>query len=146
MTIYVIIIFLAICLGMAVSVWAFGTGGKRSRIFQDIYFTIEETDGIGVLYAKTGEVSAMIKMENPVARFGGNIDSYYDYTRLFSAICATLGEDYALHKQDIFTRREFTDESTEKREFLSDSYFEYFSGREYTDSFTYLTKIGRAHV
>lgn len=139
MTIYVIIIFLAICLGMAVSVWAFGTGGKRSRIFQDIYFTIEETDGIGVLYAKTGEVSAMIKMENPVARFGGNIDSYYDYTRLFSAICATLGEDYALHKQDIFTRREFTDESTEKREFLSDSYFEYFSGREYTDSFTYLT-------
>ena len=88
MTIYVIIIFLAICLGMAVSVWAFGTGGKRSRIFQDIYFTIEETDGIGVLYSKTGEVSAMIRIENPVAKFGGNIDAYYDYTKLFSAICA----------------------------------------------------------
>ena len=139
MTIYVIIIFLAICLGMAVSVWAFGTGGKRSRIFQDIYFTIEETDGIGVLYSKTGEVSAMIKMENPVAKFGGNIDAYYEYTKLFSAVCATLGEDYALHKQDIFTRKRFADDSEEKREFLSNSYFDYFTGREYTDSFTYLT-------
>lgn len=139
MTIYVIIIFLAICLGMAVSVWAFGTGGKRSRIFQDIYFTIEETEGIGVLYSKTGEVSAMIRLENPVAKFGGNIDAYYDYTKLFSAICATLGEDYALHKQDVFTRRKFSDDSGEKREFLSDSYFGYFKNREYTDSFTYLT-------
>ena len=139
MTIYVIIIFLAICLGMAVSVWAFGTGGKRSRIFQDIYFTIEETEGIGVLYSKTGEVSAMIRIENPVAKFGGNIDAYYDYTKLFSAICATLGEDYALHKQDIFTRKKFSDDSGEKREFLSDSYFGYFKNREYTDSFTYLT-------
>lgn len=101
MTIYVIIIFLAICLGMAVSVWAFGTGGKRSRIFQDIYFTIEETEGIGVLYSKTGEVSAMIRLENPVAKFGGNIDAYYDYTKLFSAICATLGEDYALDRKSV---------------------------------------------
>ena len=139
MTIYVIIICLAICLGMAVSVWAFGTGGKRSRIFQDIYFTVEETDGIGVLYTKTGEVSAILKMENPVAKFGGNIDAFYEYTKLFTAICATLGEEYALHKQDIFTRRGFEDESQEKREFLSNSYFDYFKGRQYTDSFTYLT-------
>ena len=139
MTIYVIIIFLAICLGMAVSVWAFGTGGKRSRVFHDIYFTIEETDGIGVVYTKTGEVSAILKMENPVAKFGGNIDAYYEYTKLFSAICATLGEGYAIHKQDIFTRKGFADESGEQREFLSDSYFEYFKGRRYTDSFTYLT-------
>lgn len=139
MTLYVIIICLAICLGMAVSVWAFGTGGKRSRIFHDIYFTIEETDGIGVVYTKTGEVSAILKMENPVAKFGGNIDAYYEYTKLFAAICATLGEDYAIHKQDIFTRKGFADEDGENREFLSSSYFEYFKGRRYTDSFTYLT-------
>lgn len=139
MTLFVIIICLAICLGMAISVWAFGTGGKRSRIFHDIYFTIEETDGIGVVYTKTGEVSAILKMENPVAKFGGNIDAYYEYTKLFAAICATLGEDYAIHKQDIFTRKGFADEDGENREFLSSSYFEYFKGRRYTDSFTYLT-------
>lgn len=139
MTLYVIIICLAICLGMVVSVWAFGTGGKRSRIFHDIYFTIEETDGIGVVYTKTGEVSAILKMENPVAKFDGNIDAYYEYTKLFAAICATLGEDYAIHKQDIFTRKGFADEDGENREFLSSSYFEYFKGRRYIDSFTYLT-------
>lgn len=139
MTLYVIIICLAICLGMAISVWVFGTGGKRSRIFHDIYFTIEDTDGIGVIYTKTGEVSAILKMENPVAKFGGNIDAYYEYTKLFTAICATLGEDYAIHKQDIFTRKGFADEDGEGREFLSNSYFEYFKGRQYTDSFTYLT-------
>lgn len=139
MTLYVIIICLAICLGMAISVWVFGTGGKRSRIFHDIYFTIEDTDGIGVIYTKTGEVSAILKMENPVAKFGGNIDAYYEYTKLFTAICATLGEEYAIHKQDIFTRKGFADEDGENREFLSNSYFEYFRGRQYTDSFTYLT-------
>ena len=37
------------------SVYAFGTGGKRKRIFQDIYFSVEETNGVGVLYTKTGE-------------------------------------------------------------------------------------------
>ena len=139
MTIYVIIIFLAICLGMAISVWAFGTGGKRSRVLQDIYFTVEETDGMGVIYTKTGEYSAVLKMENPVQKYSGNVDAYYDYTRLFTSIAATLGEDYAIHKQDILTRRGFADESDEKREFLSRSYFDYFTGRRYTDSATYLT-------
>ena len=33
MTLYIILIFSAICVGMAISVKAFGTGGKRKRIF-----------------------------------------------------------------------------------------------------------------
>ena len=37
-------------------VYAFGTGGKRKRIFQDIYFSVEETNGVGVLYTKTTEI------------------------------------------------------------------------------------------
>jgi len=54
MTLYIILCFVALCAGMALSVYAFGTGGKRKRIFQDIYFSAEETDGVGVLYTKTG--------------------------------------------------------------------------------------------
>ena len=53
MVLYVILFFVATCIGMAVSVYAFGTGGKRKKIFQDIYFSVEETDGIGVLYPKS---------------------------------------------------------------------------------------------
>ena len=139
MIIYVFIVFIALCVGMAVSVYAFGTGGKRKRIFQDIYFSVEEADGIGVIYTKTGEYSAVLKLENPVQKYCANIDSYHEFTQLFTAIAQTLGEGYAIHKQDIFIRKKFTEESDENREFLSTSYFRYFNGRPYTDSECYLT-------
>ena len=85
MVLYVILFFVAFCFGMAISVYAFGTGGKRKKIFQDIYFSVEDTDGIGVLYTKTGEYSAILRMENPVQKYSANIDSYYEFTNLFAA-------------------------------------------------------------
>lgn len=139
MTIYVILFFAALLTGMAISVYAFGTGGKRQRIFQDIYFSVEDTNGIGVIYTKTGEYSAVLKLDNPVQKYSANIDSYYEFTHLFTAIAQTLGEGYALHKQDIFTRNRFGFADAENKEFLSKSYFDYFKGRQYTDSCTYLT-------
>ena len=124
---------------MGVSVWAFGTGGRRKRVFHDIYFSVEEADGIGVIYTKTGEYSAVLKMENPVQKYCADIDSYYNFTQLFTALAQTLGEGYAMHKQDIFVRKKFSEENGGKREFLSSSYFRYFNGRPYTDSECYLT-------
>ena len=124
---------------MSVSVYAFGTGGKRKRIFQDIYFTVEETDGIGVLYTKTGEYSAVLKIENPIQKYSADINGFYDFTHLFSSLALTLGEGYAIHKQDIFVRKRFEQETESNREFLSESYFRYFKGRPYTDSLCYLT-------
>ena len=138
MIIYVIIAFVAILIGMAISVSAFGTGGKRKKIFQDIYFSAEDVDGIGVLYTKTGEYSAILKMENPVQKYSANIDSYYEFNHLVTALAQTLGEGYAIHKQDVFVRKQFQDESNDNHEFLSESYFKYFNGRSYTDSQTYL--------
>ena len=138
MTLYIIIAFIAILIGMAMSVYAFGTGSKRKKIFQDIYFTVEEVDGMGILYTKTGEYSAVLKMENPVQKYSANIDAYYEYTNLFSSIVLTLGEGYAIHKQDVFCKKKFIDETGNNHEYLSDSYFKYFTGREYTDTFTYL--------
>ena len=139
MTLYVLLTFIALCTGMAVSVRAFGTGGKRKRVFSDIYFSIEDVDGIGILYTKTGEYSAILRIENPVQKYSADIDSYYEYTRLFTALTQTLSEGYALHKQDIFTRQGFEDGSDDPHEFLSAAYFRYFKGRPYTDSRTYLT-------
>ena len=138
MIIYVIIAFVAILIGMAISVSAFGTGGKRKKIFQDIYFSVEDVDGIGVLYTKTGEYSAILKMENPVQKYSANIDSYYEFNHLVTALAQTLGEGYAIQKQDVFVRKQFQDESNDNHEFLSESYFKYFNGRSYTDSQTYL--------
>ena len=139
MTLYVILFFIALLIGMAISVAAFGTGGKRKKIFQDIYFSVEDTDGVGVLYTKTGEYSAILKMDNPVQKYSANADSYYEFSHLFNAIAQTLGEGYALHKQDIFTRKRFDVEDSDNLEFLSSAYFGYFKGRHYTDSVTYLT-------
>lgn len=139
MTIYILLIFIALCIGMAISVRAFGTGGKRKHIFRDIYFSVENTDGIGIVYTKTGEYSAILKIENPVQKYSANTDGYYEFTHLFSAIAQTLGEGYAIHKQDIFIRKQFEDGSGDQHEFLSAAYFKYFNGRHYTDSVCYLT-------
>ena len=139
MTLYIILFFIALCTGMALSVYTFGTGGKRKHIFQNIYFSVEDTDGVGVLYTKTGEYSAVLKIENPVQKYSADIDSYYDFTHLFSALAQTLGEGYALHKQDIFVRKQLANEPEHNQEFLSASYFRYFNGRPYTDSLCYLT-------
>ena len=136
---YIFLIFIAICLGMAISVYAFGTGGKRKRIFQDIYLSVEDANGIGVIYTKTGEYSAVLKVENPVQKYCANNDAYYEFTQLYTAIAQTLGEGYAIHKQDIFVKKNFEGLDDEKREFLTSSYFRYFNGRSYTDSECYLT-------
>lgn len=138
MILYVILTFVAILIGMAISVMAFGTGGKRKKIFQNIYFSLEEVNGIGVLYTKTGEYSAILKMENPVQKYSADIDSYYEFNHLFTALAQTLGDGYAIHKQDVFIRKKFHDESNDNHEFLSESYFNYFTGRTYTDCQSYL--------
>lgn len=139
MVLYIILIFTALCIGMAISVYAFGTGGKRKHIFQDIYYSVEDNDGIGVLYTKKGEYSAILKVDNPVQKYSANIDAYYEFTQALTAIMQTLGEGYAIHKQDIFVRKQFNDESGINHEFLSESYFKYFNGRNYTESTCYLT-------
>ena len=140
MTLYVIIAIVCIIIGIAISVSTFGTGGKRAKIFKDIYYSIEDIDGRGILYTKTGEFSAIIALQNPVQKYCADIDNYYDYSNLMAALMATLGEGYSIHKQDIFTRRTFqSDDDGQKKEYLSDSYFKYFDGREYTDCTTYIT-------
>ncbi len=139
MVLYIILIFLAICLGMAISVYAFGTGGKRKHIFQDIYYSIEDNAGIGVLYTKKGEYSAILQIDNPVQKYSANIDAYYEFTHLLTGAMQILGEGYAIHKQDIFVRKQFKDENEANQEFLTEAYFKYFEGRNFTETSCYLT-------
>ena len=94
----VITILVAISIGMAISVYAFGTGGKRAKIFEDIYFSVEDTNDMGIVYTKGGDYSAILKMTNPVRKYSAEKSSYYDFTTLFASILQMLGEGYALHK------------------------------------------------
>ena len=61
MTLYVILTFLSVLAGMAIAVRAFGTGGKRAKVFDDIYFSVEDVDGTGIIYTKSGDLRSARK-------------------------------------------------------------------------------------
>ena len=127
---------------MALSVRLFGTGGKRAKIFSDIYYSIEDAGDFAVVYTKKGDFSAVIKMTNPVRKYSADIDGYYSYNTLFNNILQTLGTGFALHKQDVFVRRRFDMMKAAGKDtkygFLTSAYLKFFSGRLYTDVTTYL--------
>src|SRR5574344_556692 len=134
------LIFFSILIGMAISVKAFGTGGKRAHVIKDIYFTIEETDGVGITYTKNGDYSAIIKMESPISKYSAETDKYYDFAQLMASISFTLGEGFIIQKQDIFARKVFNGKKYMKLSdtFYQKAYFRFFSGRSYMTSETYL--------
>lgn len=140
----VILVFVCLLLGMALSVSVFGTGSKRAKAFENIYFSVEDVSGMGVLYTKKGDYSVIMSMENPVRKYSADIDRYYDFTSVMSSVMETLGEGYAIHKQDIFIRKRFDTSALSMKSadtyknFLSDAYFRHFSGRPYTESKCYL--------
>ena len=143
--IIVILVFVSILSGMALSIWAFGTGSKRAKIFEDIYFSVEDVENKGIIYTKKGDYSAVLEMENPIKKYSADTDSYYDFTTLMASVIQVLGEGYALHKQDVFVRKNFDmsrvaakKKKGSKRAFLSEAYFRFFNGREYTEATTYL--------
>lgn len=143
--IIVILVFVSILSGMALSIWAFGTGNKRAKIFEDIYFSVEDVENKGIIYTKKGDYSAVLEMENPIKKYSADTDSYYDFTTLMASVIQVLGEGYALHKQDVFVRKNFDmsrvaakKKKGSKKAFLSEAYFRFFNGREYTEATTYL--------
>lgn len=143
--IIVILVFVSILSGMAFSIWAFGTGSKRAKIFEDIYFSVEDVENKGIIYTKKGDYSAVLEMENPIKKYSADTDSYYDFTTLMASVIQVLGEGYALHKQDVFVRKNFDmsrvaakKKKGSKKAFLSEAYFRFFNGREYTEATTYL--------
>lgn len=143
--IIVILVFVSILSGMALSIWAFGTGSKRAKIFEDIYFSVEDVDNKGIIYTKKGDYSAVLEMENPIKKYSADTDSYYDFTTLMASVIQVLGEGYALHKQDVFVRKNFDmsrvaakKKKGSKKAFLSEAYLRFFNGREYTEATTYL--------
>lgn len=143
--IIVILVFVSILSGMSLSIWAFGTGSKRAKIFEDIYFSVEDVENKGIIYTKKGDYSAVLEMENPIKKYSADTDSYYDFTTLMASVIQVLGEGYALHKQDVFVRKNFDmsrvaakKKKGSKKAFLSEAYFRFFNGREYTEATTYL--------
>lgn len=77
-------------------------------------------------------------MTNPVLRLCTDSERYMVFQDVLANIVQTLGEGYALQKQDIFCRQRYHRDVPEDAEFLTRSYFNYFEGREFTEITTYL--------
>ena len=100
---------------------------KRKRIFDGLYAQLEETDGNVVLFSA-----------NPVQQLCTDAQQYMLFHDVLSNILQTIGEGYALQKQDILCRQAYHHDVPDDAEFLTRSYFRYFEGREFTEIRTFL--------
>ena len=111
---------------------------ENKKVFDGIYAQLEETDGNVVLFDAKGAPSVIFEMTNPVLRLCTDLERYMVFQDVLANIVQTLGEGYALQKQDIFCRQRYHRDVPEDAEFLTRSYFNYFEGREFTEITTYL--------
>ena len=110
----------------------------KKKVFDGLYAQLEETDGNVVLFSATGDPSVLFEMTNPVQQLCTDAEQYMLFQDVLSNIVQTLGEGYALQKQDIFCKQAYHHEVPADAEFLTKSYFRYFEGREFTEIRTYL--------
>ena len=116
----------------------------RKNTLDGLFSGIEDiTDARGrllntVLYNKAGSYSSIFEVENPVQQYCTDADQYYAFMNVLDHILQTLGEGYALQKQDIFCRQKFHHDITPDMEFLTQSYFRYYEGRPYTEIRTFI--------
>ncbi len=111
---------------------------ENKKVFDGIYAQLEETDGNVVLFDAKGAPSVIFEMTNPVLRLCTDSERYMVFQDVLANIVQTLGEGYALQKQDIFCRQRYHRDVPEDAEFLTRSYFNYFEGREFTEITTYI--------
>lgn len=118
--------------------------GKK-KLFDGLFSQLQDiTDVQGkkintVLFSKKGDCSVIFEIENTVQQYSTDADLYFNYMDILNNIVQTLGEGYALQKQDIFCKQKYHHDVEENTEYLSKSYFRFFEGREYTEIRTFLT-------
>ena len=110
----------------------------KKRIFDGLYAQLEETDGNVVLFSAKGEPSVIFEITNPVQQLCTHAEQYMLFQDVLSNVVQTLGEGYALQKQDVLCKQSYHHEVPEDAEFLTKSYFRYFEGREFTEIRTYI--------
>jgi type IV secretory pathway VirB4 component len=118
--------------------------GKKKNKIDGIYAQLEDVnDARGkflntVLFSRKGEPSVIIEIENPVQQYSTDADLYLGYMDVLNNIVETLGEGYALQKQDVFCKQYYHHDITPDMEYLTKGYFNYFEGRPYTEIRTFL--------
>ena len=110
---------------------------SKKNVFERLYIGIEEIMDSTVVYNSKGEYSVFFEIENVVEQYSADIDAYYSFSDVMTSVIRLLGEGYAIQKQDIFCKQKY-EHDYKDLPFLSQSYFKFFNGREYTELKTYL--------
>jgi Bacteroides conjugation system ATPase, TraG family len=110
---------------------------ERKTAFDMPFAGVDRYGDLALLYGKQGEFSAIMRITNPVQRFGADPEGYTSFQHAMLGAIKILGEGHTIQKQDVFIRRSFR--APEAREFLQRKYNGHFEGREYTEIRTYLT-------
>ena len=91
----------------------------KKRIFDGLYAQLEETDGNVVLFSAKGEPSVIFEITNPVQQLCTDAEQYMLFQDVLSNVVQTLGEGYALQKQDVLCKQSYHHEVPEDAEFLT---------------------------
>ncbi len=91
-----------------------------------------------ILFGEYGEGSCIMEIENPVQQLSTDSAEYEFYHNVLLNVVQILGEGYALQKHDVFSRQAYRHATEPDAEYLTQKYFAYFNGREYTRIRTFL--------
>mgnify|MGYP003085835578 FL=1 len=86
---------------------------QKRRPFDKLFAQLQdirEKDGKvlnTVLWSQKGNPSVFFEIENPVQQYCTDADQYRLFQDVLANIVKTLGEGYALQKQDIFCKQEY---------------------------------------
>lgn len=117
---------------------------NKKRPFDRLFSQLQDvTDEKGrflntVLWSKGGDCSVIFEMTNPIEQYATDAELYLLFHDVMSSVVKTLGEGYAVQKQDVFCRQEYHHPVSQDAPFLTQRYFAHFEGREYTDIRTFL--------
>lgn len=93
----------------------------------------------GCLITKTSCIAKVYELQMPEL-YARSLPELNEFNQLFERIIKTCGEDYIIHKQDIYNENYYQRE-TENESFLARSYEGKFHGRQFYDHKSYLIVI-----
>ncbi len=119
--------------------------GKKRNEFKLPYLGIEDQiHGFHCLFNLKGDFGVILGLDNPVLQYSADSSKYDSFHQLYTNLIKILGEGYLIQKQDIFSRKTYSEKFS--TEYLQQKYDDHFQGRPYTSLKTFLVITKRAKV
>ena len=105
----------------------------KKHVFESPYLGIDEGQ---ILFTINGDYSIIFHIQNAVMQFAADPEHYEQYHQTMDQLIQVLGAGYLVQKLDIFQTKVYNQQK--KDDFLSQRFFQHFSGRAYVIHQTFL--------